>query len=104
MASTKEYLEYVTEQLSLLDEITYKSMMGEYLIYYRGKLIGGIYDDRFLVKPNSSALEIVKEPKMEIPYQGAKAMLSVENVDDRDFLKELVTALYKDLPGPKKRK
>ena len=104
MASSKEYLDFILEQLSDLDEITYRPMMGEYILYYRGKLIGGIYDDRFLIKPVKSAVTMMPDARMELPYDGAKEMLLVDNVDDREFLQKLVRAMYPDLPAPKKRK
>ncbi|MBR6024917.1 MAG: TfoX/Sxy family protein [Methanobrevibacter sp.] len=104
MASSKEYLEYILEQLSDLDDITHRKMMGEYIIYYRGKIIGGIYDDRFLVKPVKSAKEMMQEAKMELPYEGAKEMLLVDDVENKEFLKNLVEAMYEELPAPKKRK
>ena len=103
MASSKEYLEFVLEQLSLLDEITYRAMMGEYIIYYRGKIVGGIYDDRFLVKPTKSANALMPDAVMELPYEGAKEMILVEEVDNREFLKELFEAMYPELPAPKKK-
>lgn len=104
MASSKEYLEYVLEQLSSLDDITYKAMMGEYIIYYQGKIVGGIYDDRFLVKPTKSALDLMPDASRELPYEGAKEMLLVEDVDDRDFLNDLLNAMVDELPAPKKKK
>ena len=104
MASSKEYLDFILEQLSDLEDITYRPMMGEYILYYRGKLIGGIYDDRFLVKPVKSAVTMMPDARMELPYDGAKEMLLVDNVDDREFLQKLVRAVYPDLPAPKKRK
>ena len=103
MASSKEYLEFILEQLSLLDEITYRTMMGEYIIYYRGKVVGGIYDDRFLVKQTKSANALMPEASMELPYEGAKEMILVEEVDNREFLKELFEAMYPELPAPKKK-
>ena len=103
MGSTKDYLEYILEQLSFSDEITYRSMMGEYIIYYRGKIIGGIYDDRFLVKPVKSAKEMMPNARMELPYEGAKEMLLVDDVENREFLKELLEVMYDELPAPKKR-
>lgn len=102
MASSKEYLEFILEQLSDLEDVTYRAMMGEYIIYYRRKIIGGIYDDRFLVKPVKSAMEMMPNAKMELPYEGAKEMLLVEDVEDRDFLKELLEAMYDDLLAAKK--
>ena len=104
MASSKDYLDFILDQLSGLDEITYKAMMGEYILYYRGKIIGGIYDDRLLVKPVKSAITLIPEALCELPYEGAKEMLLVEWVGDREFLCGLVQARYEDLPEAKKRK
>ena len=104
MASSKDYLEYVLDQLSSLDNITYRAMMGEYIIYYQGKIVGGIYDDRFLVKPTKSALDLMPDASRELPYEGAKEMLLVEDIDDRDFLNELLNAIVYELPAPKKKK
>lgn len=103
MASTKEYLDFILEQLSELDGITYRAMMGEYIIYYRGKIVGGIYDDCFLVKPTKSAVAMMPEAARELPYDGAKEMLMADNVEDRSFLKALLTAIYEELPQPKKK-
>ena len=104
MASSKEYLEFVLEQLSLLDDITYKAMMGEFIIYYRGRIAGGIYDDRFLVKPTKSAVAMMPEADMEFPYEGAKEMLLVDDIDNKEFLRDLFDAMYGELPAPKKKK
>ena len=104
MASSKDYLDFILEQLSGLENITWKAMMGEYILYYRGKIIGGIYDDRFLVKPVKSALAMMPDADREIPYEGAKEMLLVDNVDSREFLRELLEAMYDELPAPKKKK
>ncbi len=104
MASSKDYLEYILDQLSALDEISYRSMMGEYIIYYRGKVVGGIYDDRFLVKPVKSALATMPDADMELPYEGAKKMLLVDDVENREFLCELLEAMYDELPAPKKKR
>ena len=104
MASSKEYLDFILEQLSDLGEISYKSMMGEYIIYYRGKIIGGIYDDRFLVKPAKAAIEYMENAKYELPYDGAKEMLLVDDVDNKEFLTRLVNILYDELPAPKPKK
>ena len=104
MASTKDYADFILEQLSGLDEITSRKMMGEYILYYRDKIIGGIYDNRFLVKPTKSALEKMSEASMAIPYEGAKPMLLVDNVDNRDFLKDLILAMYDELPEMKKKR
>lgn len=103
MASSKEYLEFILEQLSLLEEITYKSMMGEYIIYYKGKIMGGIYDDRFLVKQTKSSLKLMPDADLELPYEGAKEMIMVDDVDNKEFLKKLFDAMYPELPQPKKR-
>ncbi len=104
MASSKEYLEFILEQLSELEEIRYKAMMGEYIIYYNGKIIGGIYDDRFLVKPVKSAIEYMPNAKYELPYDGAKGMLLVDNVDNKEFLTGLFNVMYEELPIPKQKK
>ena len=104
MPSSKEYLDFILEQLSGLKDITYKPMMGEFLIYYRGKLVGGIYDDRLLVKPVKSALSYLPQAEYALPYEGAKEMLLVDNVDDTAFLKGLLEAMYDDLPMPKIKK
>lgn len=104
MASSKEYLDFILEQLSGLDHVTYRAMMGEVILYYHGKIVGGIYDDRFLVKPTKSALAMMPDADREIPYEGAKEMLLVDNVDNREFLAELLTAMYEELPEPKKKR
>ena len=92
------------EQLSDLDDISYRAMMGEYIIYYREKIVGGIYDDRFLIKPVKTAMEMMPDADMELPYEGTKKMLLVEDVENREFLKELFEAMYDELPARKKRK
>jgi TfoX/Sxy family transcriptional regulator of competence genes len=104
MASSKQYLEFILEQLSSLKNITYRAMMGEYIIYYRGKIVGGIYDDRFLVKPTKSAVAMMPNATMELPYKGAKEMLLVDEVDNKEFLKELLEVMYDELPAPKRKK
>ena len=104
MASSKEYLEFILDQLSSLDEITYKAMMGEYIIYYHGKIIGGIYDDRFLVKPTKSAKEMMPNAQYETPYDGAKEMLLVDDIDNKNFMNELLNSMVDELPAPKKKK
>lgn len=103
MASDKEYVDYVLEQLSGLEEISTRAMMGEYILYYRGKVAGGIYDDRLLIKPVAAAVERFEAPIYELPYPGAKEMLLVDRLDDREFLTELFRAMYDQLPAPKKR-
>lgn len=104
MASGKEFLNFILEQLSDLDGITFKPMMGEFLLYYRGKLVGGIYDDRLLVKPVKSAVQYMPEASFALPYDGAKEMLLVDNVDDREYLTGLFEAMFDDLPAPKTKK
>ena len=103
MASSKEYLNFILEQLSELDDVSYRAMMGEYIIYYRGKVVGGIYDDRFLVKPTKSAKALMPTADMELPYERAKEMLLVDNVENREYLKELLEAMYDELPKKKKK-
>ena len=102
MASSKDFLEFVLEQLSGLSDITYRAMMGEYIIYYRGKIVGGIYDDRFLVKPVPAAVELMPEAQKELPYEGAKEMLLVDEVDNREFMCNLLRAMFDELPTQKK--
>lgn len=104
MASSKEYLDFILEQLSELDDVTYRAMMGEYIIYYHGKIVGGIYDDCFLVKPTKSAVAMMPNADMELPYDGAKEMFSVYDVENRDFLRELLESMYEELPAPRKKK
>ena len=104
MGSSKEYLEYILEQLSDLEDITHRAMMGEYILYYRGKIFGGVYDDRFLIKPVKIAKEMMPDANMELPYDGAKEMLLVDDVENREFLKELIEAMYDELPAARKRK
>ncbi len=103
MASTKGYLDFVLEQLSGLDEISFRAMMGEYILYYRGRIFGGIYDDRLLVKPVPAAAKLMPDASMELPYDGAKEMLVVDDIDNREFLCKLVEAMYEELPAPKKK-
>ena len=104
MASKKEYLDFVLEQLSGLEGITYRAMMGEFILYCQGRIFGGIYDDRLLVKPTESAKRLMPTAPIELPYEGAKPMLLVEDIDDRDLLEQLVKAMYSELPQPKKKK
>ena len=99
MASSKEYLNFILEQLSELDDVSYRAMMGEYIIYYHGKIVGGIYDDRFLVKPTKSAVAMMPDADTELPYEGAKEMLLVDNVENRDFLRDLLEAMYQNKPS-----
>ena len=104
MASGKEYLHFILEQLSDLDDVSYRSMMGEFILYYRGKIVGGIYDDRLLVKNTRSALELMPGAICELPYEGAKEMLLVDEVDSKAFLTELFEAMYDELPLPKQKR
>ena len=101
MASSKEYLDFILEQVSELNNVSYKAMMGEFIIYYNGKIIGGIYDDRFLVKPVKSAIALMPNAKYELPYDGAKEMLLVDDVDNKEFLTGLFNSMYDELPVPK---
>lgn len=104
MASSKEYLAFILEQLSGLEDISYRAMMGEFILYYRGRIVGGIYDDRLLVKPVNAAVRCLPEALRELPYEGAKEMLLVEEVDDKAFLTGLFEAMYDELPAPKSKK
>lgn len=103
MASSKEFLDFIVDQLSELNELSYRAMMGEYIIYYRDKVIGGIYDDRFLIKPVKAAKTMMPNASMELPYDGAKEMILVNNVEDSDFLCQLIKAIYEELPMPRKK-
>lgn len=104
MPTDKTYLNYIAEQLSALPDVSIRAMMGEYILYFRGKIVGGLYDDRFLVKPTPAALRMMPDAPREIPYPGAKEMLLVEETDDRAFLCALLCAMDADLPAPKKKK
>lgn len=103
MASSKSYLDFILEQLSELENISYRAMMGEYILYYRGKVVGGIYDDRFLVKPTKGAVTMMPSASMELPYVGAKEMLLVDDIENRRFLCDLLMAIYEELPAGKKK-
>ena len=104
MASSREYLDFIMEQLSGSEDVSYRAMMGEYIIYYRGKAVGGIYDDRFLVKPVKAAKELMPDADMELPYEGTKEMLLVDELDNKEFLRQLLESMYEELPAPKKKK
>ena len=104
MASSREYLDFILEQLSGLEDVSWRGMMGEFILYYKGRIAGGIYDDRLLVKPVKAARELMPEAEEELPYEGAKPMLLVDNVDNREFLRELFEAMYAELPAPKTKK
>lgn len=103
MASSREYLDFILEQLSSLEGISHRAMMGEYIIYYKDRIVGGIYDDRFLVKPVEAALKMMPDAQMELPYEGASRMIAVDNVEDREFLQNLIEAMYDELPAPRKK-
>ena len=103
MASTASYLNYILGQLSGLEGVTCRAMMGEYILYCRGKIIGGIYDDRLLLKPTAAGAAMMPNAPRELPYEGAKEMLLVDRVEDPAFLEDLVTAMAEELPAPKKR-
>ena len=103
MATSREYINFVLEQLSGLEEITYRQMMGEYIIYYRGKIAAYVCDDRLLVKPVETARKMMLDAVYEPPYEGAKEMLLVERIDEREFLEALFRGIYDELPEPKKR-
>ena len=104
MASDQSYLQFVLGQLSGLEDISYRTMMGEFILYYRGKVVGGIYDDRLLVKPVRSAIDYIGKPAYELPYEGAKEMLCVSEVDDKEYLAGLFRTMYDELPAPKAKK
>ena len=104
MSSSKEYLDYILEQLSEAEDISHRAMMGEYILYCREKVIGGIYDDRFLIKPTEHAKKMMPKAAYELPYEGAKEMLLVDNVEDKAFLAQLVNGVADELPAPKKKK
>ena len=103
MASSKKYLDFVLSQLSELDDVSYRSMMREYILYYRGKVIGGIYDDRFLIKPTKSAVAMLPTASSELPYDGAKPMLRISENESKEFLRELLESMFDELPTPKRR-
>jgi TfoX/Sxy family transcriptional regulator of competence genes len=104
MASGKSYLNFILDQLAGLEGVSHRAMMGEYILYYRGKTFGGIYDDRLLVKPTQAALALMPEAPRELPYPGAKELLLVENVEDPAFLETLLAAMWEELPESGKRK
>lgn len=103
MPSSKEYLDFVLDMLSGTEGITWRAMMGEYIIYCKGKVVGGIYDDRFLVKRTKSSERMMPDGKLEFPYNGGKQMLLVEDIENRDFLSTLLTAIAEDLTKPDKK-
>lgn len=101
MASSEEFLSFILDQLSNLDEISYRKMMGEYILYFKNKIFGGIYDDRLLIKPVPSAISFLPDAPLEKPYDGAKEMILVEDVDNKDFLCDLILKMYDELPSKK---
>lgn len=103
MASSKEYLDYIMEQISYAEDVSYRPMMGEFIIYCTGKVVGGVYDDRFLVKPTASAKRAMPDGRYEKPYDGAKDMLLVENLEDKEFMRELLESIADELPNKKKK-
>lgn len=104
MSSSKEYMEFIIGQLSELENVSYRAMMGEFVLYYNGKIAGGVYDDRLLIKPVASAIAYMPQASYELPYKGAKEMLLVEEVDNKKFLVGLFKAIYDELPMPKPKK
>ena len=99
MASSKEYMSFVLEQLSGVEGLSYRAMMGEFVIYVRGKVVGGVYDDRLLIKDTVSARKLTPNAQYELPYDGGRPMLSVD-VDDRELACRLFNAVADDLPAP----
>ena len=104
MASSKAYLDFIMDQLSGLEDVTFRAMMGEYILYYRGRIVGGIYDDRLLVKPTKSARALMPDAPLEPPYEGAAELLLVEDVDSRAFLHALFDAMFGELPAPRRKR
>lgn len=103
MPSSKEFLNYVLDQLSNLEDISYRYMMAEYIIYYKGKIAGGIFNNRLMIKPVKAAMNFLKEPVYDIPFDGAKEWILIEDIDDKDFLTNLFKVIYDDLSFPKKK-
>ena len=104
MASSEEYLAFILDQLSELEEMSYHPMMGEYILYYRGKIIGGIYDNRLLLKPVKVVMDQLGQTRLERPYEGAKEMILLEDLEDKSFLARLIRDMYEVLPAPKVKK
>ena len=104
MASSRDFLDFILEQLSGLGDVEYRAMMGEYIIYFKGRIVGGIYDDHFLVKPTESAQAMMPDALRQLPYEGAKEMLAVDDVGNREFLCNLLESVYSELPEPKRKK
>ena len=104
MASSKEYLDFILDQFSELEEMSYRPMMGEYILYYRGEIIGGVYDNRLLLKPVKVVMDQLRQTRLERPYEGAKEMILLEDLEDKSFLIRLIKDMYEDLPAPKVKK
>ena len=104
MASSKEYLAFILDQFSELEEMSYRPMMGEYILYYRGKIIGGIYDNRLLLKPVKLVMDQLEQTRLERPYEGAKEMILLEDLEDKSFLARIIRGMYEVLPAPKVKK
>lgn len=104
MASSKEYLAFILNQFSELEEMSYRQMMGEYILYYRGKIIGGIYDNRLLLKPVKVVMDQLEQTRLERPYEGAKEMILLEDLEDKSFLARIIRDMYEVLPAPKVKK
>ena len=104
MASSKEYLDFILDQFSELEEMSYRQMMGEYILYYRGKIIGGIYDNRLLLKPVKVVMDQLEQTRLERPYEGAKEMILLEDLEDKSFLARIIRDMYEVLPAPKVKK
>ena len=97
MASSKDYLEFTLDCLSDVGDITFRQMMGEYILYYKGRIFGGIYDNRFLVKPLKAALNMIDNPIYQAPYPGGKDMILIEDMENKEFLCDLINAMYPEL-------
>lgn len=104
VATSKEYLSYILDQLSSVDGITHRGMMGEYTLYINGRLAAYLCDDRLLIMPLPAAQRLLPNAPREAPYPGAKDMLLVEETDDADFLVRLFEDIYPELPAPKAKK
>ena len=104
MASSKEYLAFILDQFSELEEMSYRQMMGEYILYYHGKVIGGIYDNRLLLKSVKVIMDQLGQTRLERPYEGAKEMILIEDLEDKSFLARLIRDMYEVLPAPKVKK
>lgn len=104
MSSSKEYFQYISEQLSIVDGVSFRPMMGEYVVYFKDKIAGGIFDDRLMIKPVPSAISYVENSVLELPYEKGSPMLLIDETDDREYLRGLFEAIYDDLPERKPKK